>query len=83
MANDTAWADRSTLLSLNQNLGQCLANYKIFFKELEKFKQEVMDNQERKDEFKKLINEMEGWSVSKINNKYSEHKTIYEYLMEK
>lgn len=80
MANDTAWGDRSTLLSLNQNLNQCLANYKIFFEELQKFKEEVMDNPARKDELKKLINEMEDWSVAKINNKYQEFKTIYEHL---
>ena len=83
MANKIAWTDRGTLISLNQNLNQCLENYKIFFKELERFKEEVIDDPERIDELKKLINEMEDWSVSKINNKYSAHKTIYEYLMEK
>lgn len=80
MADDRAWRDRSTLLSLNQNLNQCLANYKIFFEELKKFKEEVMDNSVRRDELKKLINEMEDWSVVKVNNKYQEHKAIYDYL---
>lgn len=80
MADDRAWADKGTLLSLHQNLRGCLNNYKIFFEELKKFKQEVIDDPARKAEFMKLINELDGWDIDKITNKYLEHKTIYEYL---
>lgn len=80
MASDEAWKDMSTLFSLDRNLNQCLANYKIFFEELKRFKEDVMDDPERKAELKKLIDEHLAWTMNKITTKYSAHKTIYEYL---
>lgn len=80
MANEQAWIDMRTLISMDTNLNQQVANFKIFFEELKAFKEEVLDDPERKAELKKLIDEHPNWTMAKINNKYQEHKTIYDYL---
>lgn len=80
MANRTAWNDRSRLLSMFQGLQGCLDNYIIFAKELNTFKNEVLDDATRKKEMKKLIDEDPDWDLSKILNKYNEFKVIYDYL---
>ena len=80
MADKQAWNDRSRLLSMFQGLQQCLDNFKIFAKELNTFKNEVLDDVERKNELMKLIDEDPDWDLSIILNKYNEFKVIYDYL---
>lgn len=80
MADKQAWADRMTMKSLFQNLKNCIDNFKIFAKEAEKFKLEVLDDPVRKAEMKKLIDEDPDWTLNKILNKYNEFKTIFDYL---
>lgn len=82
MATQTAWKDRKTMISLFQNLQGCLSNFKIFAKEAEKFKLEVLDDPERLTDMKKLIDEDPDWTLQDIQNKYNEFKTIYDYLQE-
>lgn len=80
MADEQAWTDRYTMISLFQNLNGCIANFIIFAKELNKFKNEVMDDPDRLAEMKKLIDEDPKWTLADIQTKYSEFKTIYDYL---
>jgi len=80
LADKQAWNDRSRLLSMFQGLQQCLDNYIIFAKELNTFKNEVLDDINRKNEMKKLIDEDPDWDLSTILNKYNEFKVIYDYL---
>ena len=80
MADERAWIDRYTMISLFQNLQSCIDNYIIYAKEANKFKTEVLDDPERVAEMKKLINEDPNWDIQDIQNKYNEFKTIYEYL---
>lgn len=75
-----AWTDKNTIVSLNSNLEQSLANYNIFFEEFKKFKEEVMDDPERKADLKALIDLLPGWSMNKITTKYTAYKAIYDYL---
>lgn len=82
MATEQAWIDMRMLISMDTNLEQQIANYKIFFEEFKKFKVEVMDDPERKAEMKKLIDEKPSWSMNKIMTKYTAHKAIYDYLTE-
>ncbi len=70
------------LISMDTNLEQQIANYKIFFEELKKFKEEVIDDPERKAELKILIDEKPNWSMNKITTKYTAHKAIYDFLTE-
>ena len=80
MTTQQAWTDRMTIISLFQNLQGCIDNFKIFAKETENFKLEVLDDPVRKADMKKLIDEDPGWNMTKILNKYNEFKTIYDYL---
>lgn len=80
MTTRQAWTDRITMISLFQNLNGCLDNFKIFAKEVEKFKLEVLDDPVRKADMKKLIDEDPDWDIAKIQDKYKEFKTIYDYL---
>lgn len=82
MANQQAWMDRGTFISLFSNLESCVANYKIYMEELNKFKTEVLEDPERKDELLKLVKEDPDWDLTKIQNKLNEFKAIYEYLNE-
>lgn len=79
-ATEQAWTDQRTISSLHTQLDQCVANYKIFFEELQKFKEEVMDDAERKADLKLVIDIKPGVSMNKITTKYGAHKTIYDYL---
>lgn len=80
MAKIEAWTDRTTMISLFQDLQGCLDNHIIYAKEAEKFKLEVLDDPVRKAEMKKLIIEDPNWTLAKITSKYNKFKTIYEYL---
>lgn len=80
MATKETWIDRATMISLFQNLNDCLENFKIFAKEAEKFKIEVLDDPIRKADMKKLIDEDPDWTLTKILNKYNKFKAIYDYL---
>lgn len=80
MANETAWTDRYTMISLFQNLQGCIDNFIIYAKETNKFKNEVMDDPARLAEMKKLIDEDPKWTLADIQTKYQEFKTIYDYL---
>ena len=80
MADKQAWNDRSRLLSMFQGLQQCLDNFKIFAKELNIFKTEVLGDVDRKAELMKLIDEDPDWDLTLILNKYNYFKEIYEYL---
>lgn len=80
MADLQAWNDRRTIISLFQGLQNSLDNYIIFAKELNKFKNDVLDDTERKTEMKKLIDEDPDWTLTKILNKYNEFKDIFDYL---
>lgn len=80
MADEKAWADRATMISLFSNLNGCLENFKISAKEIEKFKNEVLDDPVRLAEMKKLIDEDPNWDLQKIQDKYNEFKAIYDYL---
>ncbi len=75
-----AWKDKNTIVSLDSNLEQSLANYNIFFEEFKKFKEEVMDDPERKAVLKTLIDLLPGWSMAEITTKYTFYKGIYDYL---
>ena len=80
MADERAWIDRYTMISLFQNLQGCIDNFIIYAKELNKFKNEVMDDPARLAEMKKLIDEDPKWTLADIQTKYNEFKTIYDYL---
>ena len=82
MATQEAWTDRYTMISLFQNLKGCIDNFIIYAKELNKFKNDVMDDPDSLAEMKKLIDEDPRWSIQDIQTKYQEFKTIYEYLKE-
>ena len=81
MANEQAWIDRYTMISLFQNLKSCVDNFIIYAKELNKFKNEVMDDPVRLAEMKKLIDEDPKWEIQDLIDKYNEYKTIYDYLI--
>lgn len=80
MADIQAWNDRSKLLNMFQGLQGCLENFIIFAKELNIFKNEVLDDVTRKAEMKKLIDEDPDWDFTKILNKYNQFKDIFDYL---
>ena len=80
MTTQQAWTDRMTMINLFRNLNSCLDNFKIFAKEAEKFKIEVLDDPIRKADMKILIDEDPDWNMTKILNKYNEFKAIYDYL---
>lgn len=81
-ATEQAWTDQRTISSLHTQLERCVANYKIFFEELQKFKEEVMDDAERKADLKLVIDIKPGVSMNKITAAYNAHKAIYDYLKE-
>ena len=82
MADERAWTDRYTMISLFQNLQSCIDNFIIYAKETDKFKNDVLDDSARLAEMKKLIDEDPRWTLADIQTKYNKYKTIYEYLME-
>lgn len=82
MATDQALADVKTIISINQGLSRLVANLKISFENLKEFKEEVLDDPERRAELKELIDVWPDWSMNKITTSHKEYKAIYDYLKE-
>ena len=80
MADEQAWKDRQRLVELFIRLQRHLDIFKGVFEEIKKFKVDVLDDAQRKAEMKKLIDEDPDLTMTKIQIKYSEFKTIYDYL---
>lgn len=80
MADEFAWRDRDTMISLFKNLQSCVDNFIIYAKEAEKFKMGVLDHPARLAELKRLIDEDPNWTIEDIRAKYNEFKAIYDYL---
>lgn len=59
MTLEQAQADRGTALSLLNNLNSLVANFKIFFKELEDFKNDVVADSQRKAELEAYFDNCE------------------------
>lgn len=80
MADIQAWKDRDAMINLFANLGSYIENFIAYAEKMEKFKLDVLDDIERWADMKKLIDEDPNWNLLKIQSKYNEFKTIYDYL---
>ena len=77
MAIKQAQADRGTALSFLSNLDGVVANFKIFFKELEGFKNDVVADSQRKDELEAYFDNCEcTMSWDNLVSAYQEFKRI-------
>lgn len=83
MALEQAQADRGTAMSILKNLDGIVANFKIFFKELEDFKDAVVAEPQRKAELEAYFDNCEctmNWA--ELVSKYQKYKAIYDNLPE-
>lgn len=81
MTLEQAQADRGTVMSILQNLSGLVANFKIFFKELEDFKDEVVAEPQRKAELEAYFDNCEctmNWD--EIVAKYVKFKNIHDAI---
>jgi len=84
MDKKQALTDRRTALSVVSNLEGTLANFKIFFEELEKLKVDIFAKTERKDDIISYFTNCDcDFSWEDIVVKYQEFKKIYDYLKER
>lgn len=80
MTTKKAWEDRDNFIKLFKNLHNYCKHFNENFIDLETFKNEVLDDPTRKAEMKKLIDEDPDWTLTKIQDKYNEFKSIFDFL---
>lgn len=78
-----AQIDRNTALNVIGNLRGTLANFKIFFGELDRLKTDIFADQQRKDAVIAYFTNCDcDYEWSDVVTQYQEFKTIYDYLGE-
>jgi len=86
MADEYAWRDRDTIISLVKGFKRCLDDFMVLVQEAGNFKRGVLDHPGRVAELKKILDiggisfEDKTWTIEDIQAKCEEIRTIYDYL---